>query len=312
MEVYMEVLKYFHQLSMDCQTAIETCPIGDFSFKNVGDDYAVYLNENPIRRAHPEMHDGTARISMATHVIVIGKTVKVIDTETQREIKQMKLTRDAINLHFFCNLLVLVFKNSNVEYALSIWRVDNCFNFTHVKDLTIGGYNGYLQLDEQFIAVKTFERGTAGETYNFISMKTFKVERSVTFRAKYLQYDKGYLLILKGKGPVRILDVASGTFLHDIGIKPSKTFHMTIHLSFRVNSNYVVIATHDSKLYIYDLKCLKETDTLPTHLLLTTIDLECKVSAMLLHENRIVCLSNKDTYVVDLKPVDRLRCPESC
>ena len=67
-----------------------------------------------------------------------------------------------------------------------------------------------------------------------------------------------------------------------------------------------------SKLYVYDLKCLKETDADPTHLLLTTIDLECKIEAMRMNETRIVCLSDKNMYVVDLKPVDRLRSPESC
>ena len=37
-----------------------------------------------------------------------------------------------------------------------------------------------------------------------------------------------------------------------------------------------------SKLYVYDLKCLKETNAVPTHLLLTTIDLECKIKAMMM------------------------------
>ena len=40
--------------------------------------------------------------------------------------------------------------------------------------------------------------------------------------------------------------------------------------------------------------------------------LGCKICAVLMHENRIVCLNNKNTYFVDLKPIDRLRCPESC
>ena len=62
----------------------------------------------------------------------------------------------------------------------------------------------------------------------------------------------------------------------------------------------------------YDLKCLKESDTVPSHILLTTIDLQCKVVAMLLNEIYIVCLSDCKMYVIDLKPIDRLRYPESC
>ena len=113
---------------------------------------------------------------------------------------------------------------------------------------------------------------------------------------------------------VRILDVASVTFLHDIRIHPS-SFDRIIS---RVNSNYVVIATikngcdEHSTLYVYAMKCLKETDVVPTHLLLTTIDPKWKVKRMTMNETRIVCLSHRYIDVIDLKPIDRLRCPESC
>ena len=72
------------------------------------------------------------------------------------------------------------------------------------------------------------------------------------------------------------------------------------------------------------MKCLKETDSVPTHTLLTTIELEGEVVAMRMNETRIVCLRlnlfffinqtlrDENIYVVDLKPVDRLRCPEPC
>ena len=110
---------------------------------------------------------------------------------------------------------------------------------------------------------------------------------------------------------VRILDVASGTFLHNIRMEPS-SFDCIIS---KVNSNYIVIATiqnWNSTLHVYDLECLKETDVVPTHLLLTTIKLEWKVERMTMNETRIVCLSKKNMYVVDLKHIDRLRFPESC
>jgi hypothetical protein len=114
---------------------------------------------------------------------------------------------------------------------------------------------------------------------------------------------------------VRTLDVASGIFLRDILMEPS-SFNNVINI--RVNSNYVVIAAAqtkwpwDSKLYVYELKCLKEMDAVLTHLLLTTIDLGCKALAMMMNEIYIVCLSNNRMFVVDLKPIGRLRCPESC
>jgi hypothetical protein len=65
---------------------------------------------------------------------------------------------------------------------------------------------------------------------------------------------------------------------------------------------------------VYDLECLKETDAVPSHLLLTTIEIERRVEKMLMNETRIVCLypscSDCEMCVVDLKPIDRLRCPE--
>ncbi len=115
---------------------------------------------------------------------------------------------------------------------------------------------------------------------------------------------------MKTENLVQILDVASGTFLRDIRIVPSKIVEY-YYVIFRVNSNYVVMSTHDSKLYVYDLKCLKETDAAPSHLL-TTIDLECKVEEMTMNETHIVCLTTNEMIVIDLKPIDRLRCPKSC
>ena len=121
-------------------------------------------------------------------------------------------------------------------------------------------------------------------------------------------YDGGYLFLMNNDCLVRILDVATGTFLQNIRREPS-CFDCVIS---RVNSNYVVIARSNgnhSTLYVYDLKCLKETDTVPSHLLLTTIDLECQVKKMLMNETRIACLSKQEMFVVDLEPIDRLRCP---
>jgi hypothetical protein len=121
---------------------------------------------------------------------------------------------------------------------------------------------------------------------------------------------------MNNKFLVRTMDVTTGTFLRDIRMEPSGFDYV---INIRANSNYVVIAATEnekwggpSKLFVYDLKCLKETDAAPTHLLLTTIELKCKVKKMLLNEIHIVCLNDCYVFVVDLKPIDRLRCPESC
>jgi F-box-like len=199
MEVYMEVLKYFHQLSANCQAAIEIYPDSDLMADNMA-FYIEYMNSRS-----EEQYSTTAHISKTAKVTVFGKTFQLIDTATGRVVKEMTLTRDAISLHFGHNLLVFVFQNTNTEHVLSIWRVDNSLNLTHLKDATIGNYDGSLQVDEQFIAVKTGKQAwTFSEnTYNFISMNTFQIERSLSSRAIFLKYHGGYLFVQWSSNLVR-------------------------------------------------------------------------------------------------------------
>jgi hypothetical protein len=128
-------------------------------------------------------------------------------------------------------------------------------------------------------------------------------------RVKKFTHEKGYLFLVN-EDLVRILDVASGTFLRDIRSVPNKLDSIICCAS----TNYVVIlaCNNNSKLSVYDLKCLKEIDAVPSHLLLTSFDLDWIVKKMAMDEHRIVCLSDKKMFVVDLKLIDRLRCPESC
>jgi hypothetical protein len=179
-------------------------------------------------------------------------------------------------------------------------------NLTHVKDVVIGenipqySFKDWLRVDEQFIALQTPGFQDKSPTFYFLSQKTFQVERSLSGYFETSYYDKSHLFLMNNDRLVRILDVASGTFLHDIRVEPPSIDCITI----RVNSNYVVIARPNgtrSTLYVYDL-----------NLLLTAIDLEFKVREMSMNETRIACLSKQNMFVVDLKPIDRLRCPESC
>ena len=253
-----------------------------------------------------------------THVSVMVKTIQLIDSSTGNVINEMKLEREAIGFHFGHNRLVFVHKIAEREHLLSVWRAESSLNLTHLEDVAIEDYDGSLQVDEMYITVKSCIDENAGtKTFNFISMKTFQVERSLSLRAKYFEYDGGYLFVLKKEYLVGVLDVASGTFLHGIRLEPTNTNRIIT----RANSNYVVIVRSNwifSKLYVSNLKCLKETETVPSHLLLTKIELECQVKKMLMNETRIVCLQTDHLmcadkiYVVNLKPIDRLRCPEPC
>jgi hypothetical protein len=153
-------------------------------------------------------------------------------------------------------------------------------------------------VDEEPLKTKTYRKVL--KYFNELGMNSRKAtetyssyERSLTCYHETSFYDGGYLFLINSDCLVRILDVASGTFLHYIRMEPS-SFDSII---YRVNSNYVVMAKiknghHEhSTLYVYDMKCLKETDVMPTHLL-TTIDLKRKVKRMTMNETRIVCLSH--------------------
>jgi hypothetical protein len=322
MEVYREVLKYFEKLSMNCRTAIKTYYMYNgypATFTYSDDFIGSWPHEREVvvykgnKRKTQKMNYKTVQISESRYVSVfMGNVIQLINRKSGKVISKVKLERDVIGWHFNCNLLVCVHKIADREHLLSVWRVDNSSYLKHIKEVVVEDYDGALQVDEMFMAVKSESKANAGtKTYNFISMNTFQVERSVSSRAKYFEYDKGYLFLQKDDHLVRILDVASGKFLRDIRMEP---FPIPLKIC-SINSNYVVLLTENeyhSKLYVYDLKCLKETEAVPSHLLLTSIDVECDVRGMVMNEYQIVCIGDSDMYVVDLQPIHRLRCPESC
>jgi hypothetical protein len=249
MKVYKEVLHYFHQLSINCKTASKT-----FSVNNVDLATRISCSSSDLR-PNQKMKYKTLEISKTTYVSVMGRTILLIDNTTGQVINDERLDRVPIGWHFNCNLLVCVHKIVERKHLLSVWRIANSLNLNHIKDVAIDDYDGLLQVDDNFMAVKTAIRERTGtKTFNFISMKTFQVERSVSSRASYFTYDKGYLF-LQNNNLVRILDVASGTFLRDIRVEPDQLDSIICC----ANSNFVVILSCNdfySKLNVYDLKCL--------------------------------------------------------
>ena len=111
--------------------------------------------------------------------------------------------------------------------------------------------------------------------------------------------------------------MSSGTFLREICVEPDGLDSIICG----VNSSFVVIAAIKtssdvhSKLNVYNFKCLEELDDVPSHLLLTSIDLGeyfGSGSRIAMNESRIVCVNCYAMDVIDLSLVHRLRCPEAC
>jgi len=192
-EVYKEVLKYFNELRMDCQAAIKTYPVPcpdialfTLGFELINDRQLTTLvfNIEEINEKSQEMNDEAVQISGNECGFVMGKAIQLIDVTTGFIINKMKLNIDAIGFHIGGNLLVSVCKMAEHEHLLSVLRIGKSLKLTHIKDLPIGDYipdecDESLQIDEQFIAVHVPNEHT-DMTFNFISLKTFQVERSLT------------------------------------------------------------------------------------------------------------------------------------
>jgi hypothetical protein len=112
---------------------------------------------------------------------------------------------------------------------------------------------------------------------------------------------------------IRILDVASGTYLHDIHINHKKFDWIK---NIRVNSNYVVIIG-EICLYVCSLQALK--NPLPSDACLFEIKHNCKeLRSVLIDDTQIICLSEVDFRYhitvfdfgsVDLTPIPTLTAP---
>ena len=103
MEAYRKVLKYFHQLNMNCLKALKTYPIENRGTTKliVCEDYIgyakddstwVFFDEN-MERSCREMNDNNHRfqISKITHISVIGKTIQLIDSTTGKVLQEVEL-----------------------------------------------------------------------------------------------------------------------------------------------------------------------------------------------------------------------------
>ena len=204
-------------------------------------------------------------------------------------------------------MLVAFCKFGEQDHRPEVWRAESPKTLTRVKEMRLGDLN-LLKVDEQFIVVTSADN----KTYYFISTKTFEVERSLGAKTEYVDYDRGYLFLIKANGPMaRIMDVASGTFLHDVFIEklPHHSFG-----SCRVNSKYVVIENNGfpkKTLWIYDLESIKATDDVPHYLLLCVIKTKLNGQLRLVDEDQIVCSSDIGVEVFNVASIDTLKCQMS-
>ena len=140
MEAYREVLTYFEELNKNCQTAIECFAVDLNQARLILHDdfindrqlaevkmYVAKRNEKP-----QEMNEKTVQINKNTHGSVMSLEIQLIDVTTGDTVNKIKLNIDAIGFHIGGNLLVSVSKMAEYENLLSVRRVENSLNLTHI------------------------------------------------------------------------------------------------------------------------------------------------------------------------------------
>ncbi len=174
-------------------------------------------------------HQEAFLIDTNTLVSFLQNTIQFFDVRTDQVIHELNLSYPPVTCCYGSKLLGA---NSFVEEGdrhLTLWKMENLSDITLVKEWTFQT-SIYLQsIDEHFIVfeeVPSYFRGchTWKGTIHFMSTKTFETERSFSQRHKRYKCEKGLLFFMAGTGLIRIIDVASGTYLHTLRQKRLENF----------------------------------------------------------------------------------------
>ena len=188
-----------------------------------------------------------------------------------------------------------------------------------------------FQMDQQFIVASQFY-GEKCVTLCFVSTETLevvtslsamyckcRVAKGVTFFERKLiyscPYDRGLLFQYRDNGIVRILDVASGTYVNDVRIPFRSQVDKYIKLLDTwacANSKVLVIGWKYSKnwmsrvshLSVYDLEAVKKRNSDPRTHLLYTLQFQFDIHSFVMNECEIAfCGEEKSSkwYVAVLK-----------
>ena len=175
---------------------------------------------------------------------------------------------------------------------LTLWTVDDAANVVLIKTIEAASIGHCeFQVDEQFILHQ--QRKSANyrihDTVHFIStgiVHDTELERSLSVMSGlWFRYDRGLMFFIKRMRLIRILDVASGTYLRDINMGKKCRWIGAI----KANSNYVIIYA-ESKLYVYSLQALR--NPLPSDPFVFKIE-NCqwgRLVVVTVDETQIVCL----------------------
>ncbi len=155
-------------------------------------------------------------------------------------------------------------------------------------------------------------------TVLWISLKTLEIERSLSVTKRRVEYDQGLLLIGCRNGRIRIIDAATGTFLHEIPTNHrfGRWILDTRMRKVKMNSMYMIVLSEceseQTTLSVYDLSAIKNPKTQPDRLLLGTFNVDIAADGLIMDETHILAVSTeKKVVVIDFGSFDRFECLKS-
>ena len=235
----------------------------DFITTADGDDF-VQIFDRELNRYFRPVCPNYQIIDVNTVAYVESKGLTFHDTNTGQLISRFELNESPSRFDACCPTAKLWTVRAEFENVLrlTLLRVDDAANVALIKTVEVARF-GYreFQVDEQFILHRTIksyperQRLMYRSTCHLIStgiVHDTALERSLSVRSQlWPRYDRGLLFLRNRNQLIRILDVASGTYLHDINMGKCRWIE-----DIKANSNYVVIIA-DSNLYVYSLQALR-------------------------------------------------------
>ena len=273
-------------------------------------------------------HQKALLIDTNTLISSHQKTIQFLDVRTDQVIHELNLSYKPVTC---CYGSTLLGANSFVEEGdrhLTIWKMENISDIALVKEWTFQT-SIYLQsIDEHFIVFEEVPSYFGGchtwkRTIHFMSTKTFEIERSFSQRHRQYKYEKGLLFFIAGRGVIRIIDVASGTYLHTLRHKrlTNSVVRKAPVICIKANTKYLVIGdntgymSNRQSISVYDLEKIKNPSANPKSLLVYKFHAAFHIDDLSVTETQIVYLGYEEmtysSFIVVMDFITRLKFPDS-
>ena len=293
---------------------------GDFFTLTIGDDCVAWDYWPSVE---PETYDGCTFLdteSMEITEIPLYCWPQIVDGLLVR--KDYKITVTTVNISnpkFNCvseicsgnGLIVCESYSRNRGTRIEVWKMGNPPTLLRTRTFEDRDWT-IFKVDKRFIVANDFHH--RAETFLFISTETLEEftslsamnykcylyesdwgKREMDFRCLYAQ---GLLFQYRGNGIVRILDVATGTYVNNVHIpfqKKDKKFIKLLDTWVSSNSTVIVIGWKYSKnrhrrvshLSVYDLEAVKKRNSDPGSHLLYTLQFKFDIHSFVMNESEI-------------------------